>query len=122
MILGDEAQETSYHILLLLQNEVTKCFQRADQKLKELIDTELSYAKVLDSIVELYIPYMKEGKNQTREKGVVAMPSELAAGRDTIAMGNIIDIHTFQKKYVQEQANICVCTVKLYYHCERRHA
>lgn len=45
---------------------------------------------------------MKEGKNQTREKGVVAMPSELAAGRDTIAMGNIIDIHTFQKKYVQE--------------------
>ena len=78
---------------------MTKCFRRADQKLKELIDTELSYAKVLDSIVELYIPYMKEGKNQTRrEKGVVAMPSELAAGRDTIAMGNIIDIHTFQKK------------------------
>ena len=82
----------------MLKNEVTKCFRRADQKLKELIDTELSYAKVLDSIVELYIPYMKEGKNQTREKGVVAMPSELAAGRDTIAMGNIIDIHTFQKK------------------------
>ena len=77
---------------------MTKCFRRADQKLKELIDTELSYAKVLDSIVELYIPYMKEGKNKKREKGVVAMPCELAAGRDTIAMGNIIDIHTFQKK------------------------
>ena len=41
---------------------------------------------------------MKEGKNEDRGKGVVAMPSELAAGRDTIAMGNIIDIHTFQKK------------------------
>ena len=56
--------------------------------------------EVLDHIVEGYYPYMVEGKKEKREKGVVIMPSDLAAGRDEIALGNISAIHAYQKKLV----------------------
>ena len=43
---------------------------------------------------------MQEGKKEKLEKGVVAMPSDLAAGRDRIALGNIAEIHSYQKRFV----------------------
>ena len=43
---------------------------------------------------------MVEGKKESREKGVVHMPSDLATGRDDIALGNIRDLHTYQKQLV----------------------
>ena len=64
------------------------------------MNTEISYVEVLDNIVEGYYPYMTEGKKQVREKGVVIMPSDLATGRDDIALGNIREIHAYQKKLV----------------------
>lgn len=56
--------------------------------------------EVLDTVVEGYCPYMAQGKKEQREKGVVMMPHDLATGRDEIALGNIRDIHSYQKKLV----------------------
>ena len=71
--------------------------------MQELIDTEISYGEVLNTVVDTYIPFMEESKKETREKGVPPMPEELKAGRDKIALCNIRQIHTYQKKLVALQ-------------------
>ena len=77
---------------------VAKHFHAADIKLEELITTEKSYVDQLKIVVEGYYPYMQEGKKEILEKGVKAMPHELAEGRDDIAMGNIRAIYTYQQR------------------------
>ena len=80
------------------QDEITKCFRKADVTLQELIDTEKTYAVALDTVVDTYIPFMEESKKDNRDKGVPPMPEELKVGRDKIALCNIRQIHTYQKK------------------------
>ena len=84
-----------------LQDEITKCFRKADVTLQELIDTEKTYAVALDTIVDTYIPFMEESKKETRDKNVPFMPEELKVGRDKIALSNIRQIHTYQKRLVR---------------------
>ena len=74
--------------------------------MQELIDTEISYGEVLNTVVDTYIPFMEESKKETRDKGVPPMPEELKAGRDKIALCNIRQIHTYQKKLVAFQNGI----------------
>ena len=64
----------------------------------ELIATEQSYVEMLKNVAEGYYPYMAEGKKEIREKGVIAMPKELAEGRDKIVLGNIREIYEKQQK------------------------
>ena len=68
--------------------------------MQELIDTENSYGEILDTVVEIYVPVMEEGKHNPLGKGCPPMPAELSAGRDKIALGNIRDIYSYQKKFV----------------------
>ena len=77
---------------------VAKHFHAADKNLAELIATEKSYVDQLRIVAEGYYPYMQEGKNKILEKGVIAMPHELAEGRDDIALGNIRAIYTYQQR------------------------
>ena len=88
----------SLNILIFYQGEITRCYKKVDIILQELIDTEVLYGEVLKTVVDTYIPFMEESKKETRDKGVPPMPEELKAGRDRIALGNIRQIHTYQKK------------------------
>ena len=83
---------------IFFQDEITKCYKKADIRLQELIDTEISYGELLNTVVDTYIPFMEESRKETRDKGVPPMPEELKAGGDRIALGNIRQIHTCQKK------------------------
>lgn len=86
------------NILFFFQDEITKCYKKVDIRLQELIDTEISYGEVLNTVVDTYIPFMEESKKESRDKGVPPMPEELKVGRDKIVLGNIRQIHTYQKK------------------------